>query len=539
MGINLTIFQKGLLLVALPVFFQLLFFGALFKVEWDGENAERWAVHTKEVIAQTETAYRYLLEATSYVRRLIITGQDPTLAPPFHDALRKAPEEFQKLGDLVRDNPSQQARVAEAAAKADRLGAYLREENDLIAAGRPDQAAAYVKSGKAQADLDSVRSDLDEILNEEAHLDGLRMVELNASWQRQNWLIGAGVVLSVLLALIVALQFSRDIAGRLARLAENVRRWGEKKELTRPLSGRDEIARLDAVFRDMARALREREQENEMFIYSVSHDLRSPLVNLQGFSEELSLSCQDLRSALEGAEVGDSLRESPANRGAMGLLSSAAGPARRVLEKDIPDSVHFIKTAVSRLSAIIDALLRLSRVGRVEYRIQPVDVEAAARRVVESLGGAVKGRKAEVVVGAMPPALGDPTAVEQIFANLIGNAVAYLDPARPGRVQVGALESGDGAVPAGLRTYYVKDNGLGIPKDYQELVFLAFKRLHANVAQGEGVGLALVYRMVGRLGGKIWVESTAGEGSTFFVALPAAPEGQSATAAQEQRNVRP
>ena len=518
MGINLTIFQKGLLLVALPVFFQLVFFAALFKVEWDGENAERMAVHTKTVIAQTETAYRYLLEATSYVRRLIITGEDPTLTPPFHDALRKAHEEFQKLGDLVRDNPPQKARVTEAAAKADRLREYLREDNDLVAAGRSDQAAAYVKSGKAQAYLDSVRKDLDAFLKEEERLDRLRMDSLTASWQRENWLIGAGVVLSVVLALIVALQFSRDVAGRLARLTENMRRWGEKKELTQPLSGRDEIARLDAVFRDMARALREREQENEMFIYSVSHDLRSPLVNLQGFSEELSLSCQELRAVLDGAEA-------------------AAGPARRVLEKDIPDSIHFIKTAVSRLSAIIDALLRLSRVGRVEYRIQPVDVEAAARRVVESLAGAVKGRKAEVVVGAMPPALGDPTAVEQIFANLIGNAVAYLDPARPGRVEVGALDSASGAVPAGQRTYYVKDNGLGIPKEYQDRVFLAFKRLHVNVAQGEGVGLALVYRMVGRLGGKIWVESSAGEGSTFFVTLPGAPEGQPAAPAPEPRSV--
>ena len=519
MGINLTIFQKGLLLVALPVFFQLVFFAALFKVEWDGEDAERKAVHTKEVIAQTETAYRYLLESTSYVRRLIITGEDPSLTPPFHAAQQKAHEEFQLLSDLVADNAPQKARVAEAAAKADRLRVYLREENDLVAAGHPDRAAAYVKTGKAQAYLDSVRKDLDDFLKEEERLDRLRMDTLTSSWQRQNWLIGAGVALSVVLALIVALQFSRDVAGRLAWLAENVRRWGEKKELTRPLSGRDEIARLDAVFRDMARALREREQENEMFIYSVSHDLRSPLVNLQGFSEELSLSCQDLRTALEGVE--------------------AVGPARRVLEKDIPDSIHFIKTAVSRLSAIIDALLRLSRVGRVEYRIQPVDVEATARRVVESLAGAVKGRKAEVVVGAMPPALGDPTAVEQIFANLIGNAVAYLDPARPGRVEVGALDSAAGAVPAGQRTYYVKDNGLGIPKEYQDRVFLAFKRLHSNVAQGEGVGLALVYRMVGRLGGKIWVESAAGEGSTFFVTLPAAPEAPTAATAQDGRSVRP
>ena len=139
----------------------------------------------------------------------------------------------------------------------------------------------------------------------------------------------------------------------------------------------------------------------------------------------------------------------------------------------------------------------------------------------------------------MPPALGDPTAVEQIFANLIGNAVNYLAPWRPGRVEVGALAAGEGAAPAGLRTYYVKDNGLGIAAEYQERVFLAFKRLHVNAAPGEGVGLALVYRMVGRLGGKIWLESAAGAGSTFYVALLAAPEGAAAPPAPEERTIRP
>ncbi len=89
MGTNLTIFQKGLILLAVPVCFQLVFFGALFKVEWDSEEAERWAVHTKEVIAQTETAYR-LLEGAAYVRRLVITGEDPGQAPLLHDALEDA-----------------------------------------------------------------------------------------------------------------------------------------------------------------------------------------------------------------------------------------------------------------------------------------------------------------------------------------------------------------------------------------------------------------------------------------------------------------
>jgi signal transduction histidine kinase len=317
--------------------------------------------------------------------------------------------------------------------------------------------------------------------------------------------------------------FSRDIVGRLSQLADNVHRLGDKKELTQPLTGRDEIARLDAVFRAMARSLREREQENEMFIYSVSHDLRSPLVNLQGFSEELSFSCKDMSTALAG------------------VADAGGRRALAIVERDVPESLHFIKTAVSRLSAIIDALLRLSRVGRVEYRIQPVNIAEIVERVVAALDNTIEGRKAEVSVGALPPALGDPTAVEQIFANLIANALHYLDPARSGRVEIGTLPPGQEGAPAGLQTYFVKDNGLGIPEAYQQRVFLAFQRLHADVVQGEGVGLALVYRMVGRLGGKIWLESTAGVGSTFYVALPAAPgtPTDSASPALEESRTTP
>jgi signal transduction histidine kinase len=127
-----------------------------------------------------------------------------------------------------------------------------------------------------------------------------------------------------------------------------------------------------------------------------------------------------------------------------------------------------------------------------------------------------------VTVGDLPPAWGDPQALEQVFANLIDNAVNYLDPQRPGQVEVGSREeAGDPA--AGLRTYYVKDNGLGIPEAQQDKVFLAFQRLHPDAAPGEGIGLALVRRVVERHGGRIWLESAPGAGSTFFVALPVRP----------------
>ena len=116
--------------------------------------------------------------------------------------------------------------------------------------------------------------------------------------------------------------------------------------------------------------------------------------------------------------------------------------------------------------------------------------------------------------------------MEQIFANLIGNAVHYLDAARSGTIEVGATTRLPAGTMAGFHVYYVKDNGLGIPEAYHQRVFTAFSRLHANVAQGEGIGLALVRRMVERHGGKIWLESAAGVGTTFFVALPAAVAGR-------------
>jgi signal transduction histidine kinase len=514
MGTNLSILQKGLILLAIPLLFQLTFFGVLLKMEWDQEEVQHLAVHTKEVIAQTETSYRYLVEGVSYVRRLVLTGEDPALAPPLHDALEKAPEEFRQLEALVADNPAQQAKAADAADDAEHLLGWLRQAGDLVAAGRRDEAAALVKDPSGQARLDSVRQKLDDFLGGEEALDRQRVQSLADSQRGRTWLIGIGIAVSLVVALGVGLVFGRDVSGRLARLADNVRRLGERKELTQPLSGGDEIARLDRVFRDMAQALREREQENEMFIYSVSHDLRSPLVNLQGFGEELALSCQDLRAAL-------------------GEGGAGAERARQAVEKDIPDSLHYIKTAVSRLASIIDALLRLSRVGRVEYRLQPVNVQETVRRVTAALSGTIEAREAEVTAGSLPPALGDPTAVEQVFANLIGNAVLYLDPSRPGRVEVGALEPGDPEAAPRLRTYYVRDNGLGIPEAYQPRVFLAFQRLHADVAQGEGVGLALVYRIVGRLGGKIWLRSAEGVGSTFYVALPPPPDPAAAAGKEE------
>jgi len=252
------------------------------------------------------------------------------------------------------------------------------------------------------------------------------------------------------------------------------------------------------------RELTKTNEENEAFVFSVSHDLRSPLVNLEGFSAELALSAKELREVVEDEVVPAPTRSR----------------ATRLLDVDMRESIQFIQTAVGRLSGHIDALLRLSRAGRVEYRSERVELERMVLRIVESMHGTIVMRGARIDVAALPPAFGDATALEQVFANLIGNALNYLDEARPLVIRIGSRASSDDAA---FRTYFVEDNGLGIPAGLQRKAFQAFQRLHPNRAKGEGLGLAIVRRVVERHGGSTWLESTEGQGSCFHVKLPVVP----------------
>lgn len=270
--------------------------------------------------------------------------------------------------------------------------------------------------------------------------------------------------------------------------------------------------------------LAQKNEENELFVYSVSHDLRSPLVNLQGFSKELEFAGNDLRTILAESNLPPAVRD-------QGL---------RLIDDEMAQSIQFIRTAVSRLANIIEALLRLSRAGRLEIRWQPVDLQTLVARIVDTLQATIEQRGARLTVHDLPPAYGDPTVLDQIFANLLGNALNYLDPGRPGVLEVG-VESPE--ADSAQRVYYVRDNGLGIPEAAQAKVFQAFQRLHPEAAKGEGMGLTIVRRFVERHGGRIWFRSRAGQGTTFFVSLPPPPEsgdeaddttatGRSATHAQ-------
>jgi signal transduction histidine kinase len=508
---SMSILKKGVLLVAIPLTFQLVFLGLVLASRGQVERAQDLAIHTKVVIAKVEALYRKLAESRLGLRELVLS-KDFGGYTRFDRALGEVKGQADDLIAEVDDNAPQQAKARAIARQADDLVAWQRGVAGLVREGKAAEALERLNDPEGPGGLEAIRRAIDEFRGGEEVLDKARVERLAVKSRQQLAVMISGGLASLVGSVVILWTFGRDLARRFAVLGENARRVAEGQELLAPVGGRDEIAELDQALHRMARSIDEKDRENELFIYSVSHDLRSPLVNLQGFSQELAYAGKELAELFRDPSV-------PAPIARRGLA---------VVDGEIPESIHFIQTAVSRLSVIIDALLRLSRVGRVEYRWQAVDVEATVRRVVEALRSTIAERGASVTAAPLPRAWGDPTAVEQIFANLVGNAVNYLDPDRPGLVEVGVVVDGEkGSNGDGHLTYYVKDNGMGIPESGMSKMFLAFQRFHEGRSRGEGIGLALVRKVVERHGGSIRVESTPGVGSTFFVELPAPPrDGQ-------------
>ena len=266
--------------------------------------------------------------------------------------------------------------------------------------------------------------------------------------------------------------------------------------LTRELEQR--VNDLDAANRELA----QRNAENESFVYSVSHDLRSPLVNLQGFSQELRLTSDAMQKVLRSPGIPDDVRKE----------------AETLLAVDMQESISFIRTAVKHLGSIIDGLLRLSRVGRIEYEAVPVDVGAVVTDILSAMHTTIAASRARVVLSALPEVIGDRNAIGQVFANLIGNALKSFDENRPGVLEISASDTN----PA---VFAISDNGIGISPEYHAKLFHVFQQVHKSRSHGEGMGLAIVRRIVERHGGRIWLQSQPDVGTTFFFTLaPAAPK---------------
>jgi signal transduction histidine kinase len=521
---------KGLLLIAIPAVFELTLLSALVKAQVDTAQAEHWAAHSEDVLRQSTAILEPVLLDSVRLRGAVLNNRGGAATPAalWTDTDRR----IDQLAELVADNPVQVERTAQIREAVQQYRQWSDRMQDLLRSGRRRDVVERFNELSGTDVLDHFRAEVAAFQTDERNLDAQRSSEAEAARRQEQLIVVTAVLGSLVFIALAVWLFTRGVRGRLAVLSDNAGRLAGNEPLAPIRTGSDEISRLDLTLRETGRRLLEAEriearfqsdlarradelartneilrqqtQENEMFIYSVSHDLRAPLVNLQGFSKELIHSCDDLRATVRQSSLAPGPREH----------------IERLVDDDIGEALHYLQTAVLRASHIIDALLRLSRVGRVEYRRQQVQVRDIVQRVIDAMQASIRERHARVVVHDLPPVWGDATALEQVFANLIGNAINYLDPQREGRVELGTTPAPPGV--QALRIFYVKDNGLGIPAVALPRLFSAFQRLHGDVAAGEGIGLALVRRVVERHGGRVWVESVEGVGTTFYLSLPEA-----------------
>ena len=185
------------------------------------------------------------------------------------------------------------------------------------------------------------------------------------------------------------------------------------------------------------------------------------------------------------------------------------------VDLDLPESIGFIRSSTSKMDRLINAILRLSREGRRNLTAEPIAMVPLVEGVIGSLRQQAEGRGATLAIeGSLPDLVNDRLAVEQVFSNVIENALKYLKPGRPGVIRVRGRAAG------ALHAYEVEDNGRGIdPKDH-ERVFELFRRAGTQDQPGEGIGLAHVRALVYRLGGTITVDSELDRGATFRICLP-------------------
>ncbi|MGO8952593.1 MAG: ATP-binding protein [Rhodomicrobium sp.] len=360
------------------------------------------------------------------------------------------------------------------------LKAKLGEMAQTIAfadGGQKEQAIELLKDGLGRKLTGEIEAKVHKV-----QAEGDALIQSNG--EKQRWLQSFKLVVDGIGALVILI-FSFLSLSLLLR--SNVAIQAAQEELART------NLELEETVAHRTAALTRANEEIQRFAYIVSHDLRSPLVNIMGFTSELETLGKELFRSLNAAN---------------------GQPVPENLAEDFDEAFGFIKSSITRMDSLISAILRISREGGRPLRREPIDMNALVEGIIAATAHQIREKGAIVTAGSLPPLVTDRIALEQIFSNLIDNAIKFLRPGVQGSIAV------EGETRGGETVYTVSDNGRGIdPKDHQR-IFELFRRSGQQDIPGEGIGLAYVAASVRRLGGTIEVESALGHGSIFKVKLP-------------------
>lgn len=421
-------------------------------------------------------------DAETAQRGYLLTGQTSFLLT-YDQSARAAPQMLEELDRLAGDDDVGQAST-EAMARLSR-DKFLEMDGiiELSRQGRNQQALEQVRSGRGK----KLMEDLDA---EIATLDS----QLGARLSRQQADSEGSAVFTIIL---------NTVAGGLILVLGGIIVILIRRYLSDMAAAQADLDRVNAGLEETIRArtaaLTRANEEVQRFAYIVSHDLRSPLVNVMGYTAELEQVGKTINRAILEAEK----------------TRDVEPEVVTAIREDLPEAVGFIRASTEKMDRLINAILKLSREGRRALAPETLDVGEMALAAADSIRHQLEETRTEFVVGEMTTFESDRLSIEQIIGNLIENAVKYSDGARPNRIEVSGRDLSGGWVEIAIA-----DSGRGIaPKDH-ERIFELFRRSGRQDRPGEGLGLAFVRNSVRRLGGSIDVESELGRGSTFRLKFP-------------------
>ncbi|MBC8016152.1 MAG: sensor histidine kinase [Sporomusaceae bacterium] len=263
---------------------------------------------------------------------------------------------------------------------------------------------------------------------------------------------------------------------------------------------RDALLLSETQLKHFTSELMETNRELKSFANIIAHDFRTPMVNLKGFSKELSYTLDDLKKIIDS--------------NIPHLSKSDQQKLNELLEDDLPDSLNFINSSVDRLDRMIAALLNLARAGRHEILCTEIDLAELVVTILRSFNHQIEHRGITVEVGTLSKITADYLAIEQILSNLVDNAIKYLDPGRTGTIKIHCTDNNSDY------QFTVQDNGRGIAASDLEQIFNIFRRVGNQDVPGDGMGLAYVRTLVRQLNGKVWCQSELGVGTKINFTIP-------------------
>lgn len=447
--------------------------------------------HTYQVEARLREL-QTLSERAETARRGFLLDGDTRYVRTVAATVSALPRTVEAIGELTVDNPEQRERALQLQDFSRQQTALLEATVTTVMQGGRDRAIADFRDRDQGLSLiAAIRRVSGDMVNTEDALLAERAATERASVARFFLIVGVAGALLVFMAvasLLLMRRYSRDL-GR------------SRDELRQMNTGLEQA--VDARTADLQRA----NDEIQRFAYIVSHDLRSPLVNVMGFTAELEAATKPLSELVDRVEA-----EAP------DLLTKEAALAAR---EDLPEAAGFIRSSTQKMDRLINAILKLSREGRRVLSPERIDLAAMVGGIRDPLSHTLDELDGEIrVVEPMPAITQDRLAVEQILANMIENAIKYRAPGRAPVVTV------SGRRERGRIIVDIADNGRGIEAKDHARIFDLFRRSGPQTEPGEGIGLAHVRALAYRMGGTIECVSEFGRGSTFSLSLPAVFQGE-------------